>query len=60
MLEMYRRDHFREDLIREHCAELLTLESRLHEVDAMLAAARARTTLGRCSCGTPLYYGSHF
>src|SRR5438067_11846342 len=31
LLEMYRRDLFREDLLREHCAELLSLDARLQE-----------------------------
>src|ERR687896_2690203 len=38
MLEMYRRDRFREDLIWEQCGELLSLEARLADLDAMLAA----------------------
>ena len=40
MLEMYRRDTFREDLLTERCNELLGLDARLHELDEMLAAAR--------------------
>jgi Double zinc ribbon len=62
MLEMYRRDRFREDLLAERCNELLGLDARLHELDEMLAAARRRsgTSLGRCECGAPLPWGSHF
>jgi hypothetical protein len=63
MLEMYRRDKFREDLIFEHCGELLSLEARLAELDAILNAAvfgARRSTSGRCLCGAPLIWGSHF
>src|ERR687883_102707 len=58
MLEMYRRDQFRQDLLVDRCAELLSLEDRLAEPDALLAAATSlrRTPPGvRCeSCGTPV------
>jgi hypothetical protein len=60
MLEMYRRDTFREDLLADRCSELLGLDSRLHELDEMLAAARRRVPAGRCECGAPLPWGSHF
>jgi hypothetical protein len=60
MLEMYRRDRFREDLLSERCTELLGLDARLHELDEMLAAARRRIPAGRCECGAPLPWGSHF
>jgi hypothetical protein len=60
ILEMYRRDRFREDLLSDRCNELLGLDARLHELDAMLAAARSRIPAGRCECGAPLPWGSHF
>jgi hypothetical protein len=60
MLEMYRRDRFREDLLSERCTELLGLDARLHQLDEMLAAARHRIPAGRCECGAPLPWGSHF
>jgi double zinc ribbon protein len=60
MLEMYRRDRFREDLLAERCNELLGLDARLHELDEMLAAARRRVPAGRCECGAPLPWSSHF
>src|SRR3954464_12545612 len=60
MLEMYRQDRFREDLVAERCNELLGLDARLHELDEMLAAARRRIPAGRCECGAPLPWGSHF
>ena len=60
MLEMYRRDTFREDLLADRCNELLGLDARLRELDEMLAAARRRIPAGRCECGAPLPWGSHF
>src|SRR5919197_3608634 len=54
MLEMYRRDTFREDLLADRCNALLGLDARLHELDQMLAAARHRTSAERCLCGAPL------
>ena len=60
MLEMYRRDRFREDLLSERCNELLGMDARLRELDEMLAAARRRIPAGRCECGAPLPWGSHF
>ena len=60
MLEMYRQDRFREDLLAERCNELLGLDARLHELDEMLAATRGRMPARRCECGAPLPWGSHF
>ena len=62
VLEMYRRDSFREDLLVEQCAELLQLEARLHELDALLSGRLGigRAVASRCVCGAPLLWGSHF
>ena len=62
MLEMYRRDYFRQDLVVERCNELTELDERLHEMDALLAASTAGRRLGgsRCACGAPVIWGSHF
>jgi len=60
MLEMYRRDHFREDLVRERCLELLDLDARLAELDWLLEYARRRVPPVRCACGAPLVPGIHF
>jgi hypothetical protein len=60
MLEMYRRDTFREDLLADRCNELLGLDARLRELDEMLAASRRRVPAGRCVCGGPLPWGAHF
>jgi uncharacterized protein YjiS (DUF1127 family) len=63
ILEMYRRDQFRQDLLVDRCGELVTLEERLAELDALLAAAvsRGRTRpAARCECGAPIFWGSKF
>src|SRR5213080_3573512 len=62
MLEMYRRDQFRQDLLVERCEELVELEERLGEVDALLASSQAvrRPPAARCACGTALFRGTHF
>lgn len=61
-LEMYRRDRFREDLVVERCAELIGLEARIHELDALLSAATPirRAAAIRCECGAPLLWGTRF
>ena len=61
-MEMYRRDQFRQDLLSERARDIANLETRLHELDSMLAAAAAgrRATASRCDCGAPIIWGSHF
>ena len=39
MLEMVRRDQFRQDLLLERCAELTELDARLAELDGLLAVS---------------------
>jgi uncharacterized protein YjiS (DUF1127 family) len=63
MLEMFRRDQFRQDLLVDRCLELGRLEERLAELDALLAAvmSRGRTRpSARCECGAPVFWGSKF
>lgn len=63
MLEMFRRDQFRQDLLLERCEELLALDERLQELDSLLAAtvsARRPAPAARCACGAPIVWGSHF
>lgn len=63
VLEMYRRQGFRQDLADEQCAELVSIEDRLHELDALLAVAvgsRRSAPAARCECGAPILWGSHF
>jgi uncharacterized protein YjiS (DUF1127 family) len=63
MLEMYRRDQFRQDLLVDRCTELVSLEERLGELDTLLAAAVSRGRVrpaAHCACGAPLFWGSKF
>jgi Double zinc ribbon len=63
MLEMFRRDQFRQDLLVERCDELVALDERLQELDTLLAASvssRRAAPPARCACGAPLVWGSHF
>jgi len=63
MLEMYRRDQFRQDLLIERCDELIALDERLQELDTLLAVAvssRRAAPAARCECGAPIVGGSHF
>jgi Double zinc ribbon len=63
MLEMYRRDQFRQDLLVERCEELIALDDRLQELDTLLAvtlSARRAAPSARCACGAPLAAGAHF
>jgi DNA-directed RNA polymerase subunit RPC12/RpoP len=63
MLEMFRRDQFRQDLLVERCEELIALDDRLQELDTLLAATasvRRAAPPARCACGAPLVWGSHF
>ena len=63
VLEMYRQEAFREELVYERCADLAALEERLGELDAILSAAstpRRASRGARCECGAPILWGSHF
>lgn len=62
LLEMYRRDQFREDLIVEHCAQTMGVENRIHELEAILARGHTRQSAStpHCVCGAPLLFGARF
>ena len=63
MLEMFRRDQFREDLLVDRCAELLRLDERLGDLDALLAASASRgraRQAAHCVCGAPIFWGARF
>src|SRR5262245_55656462 len=60
MLEMYRRDVFRDDLLRDQCEELVALEARLEELDWLLTSPRQPPPAPLCACGTPLLPGARF
>jgi hypothetical protein len=59
--EMYRRDQFNEALVIERCAELVAIEARISEIDALvsgLGLRRRRQAI--CTCGAPLLVGARF
>jgi len=58
LLEMYRRGTFREELLSEQSADLVAIETRLEEIDALLTAPRRHAP--RCTCGTPILPGARF
>jgi double zinc ribbon protein len=58
VFEMFRRDRFRVELVTQRCAELVTIEERLRELEALLASSRRGGP--RCECGAPLAWGAHF
>src|SRR5258706_16423981 len=63
ILEMYRRDQFRQDLLVDRCTELVGLEERLAELDTLLAASVSRGPARpavHCACGAPVFWGSEF
>jgi hypothetical protein len=63
MLEMYRRDQFREELVLEHCALAMGIENRIHELDTILSRSRSRrrgAPSPRCDCGAPIFFGARF
>jgi hypothetical protein len=59
VFEMFRRDRFRVELVTERCGDLLALDQRLNEVDALIATSNRRSGL-RCECGAPVSWASHF
>ena len=62
-LEMYKRDRFSAALVVERCAELVAVEVRVQEIDALLdGTARLRRGGGGavCICGAPLLLGAQF
>jgi hypothetical protein len=62
-LEMYKRDRFKASLVVERCAELVAIEVRVQEIDAVLdgtALLRRGGGGAVCICGAPLLLGAHF
>lgn len=60
-LEMYRRDQFNASLVVERCAELVAIEARVSEIDAIasgLGLRRRHHTI--CACGAPILVGARF
>ena len=58
-VEMYRFGSWRSDLLQERCAELVGIEARLADIDALLGSAPAAET-ARCICGAALRSGAQF
>jgi hypothetical protein len=63
MVEMYRRDQFRQDLLVDRCVELAKIDERLSELETLLSVSASRGRVreaARCECGAPLFWGSKF
>jgi hypothetical protein len=64
VLEMYRQDRFRQDLVYEQAAEIVGMEERLYALDQLLLAAMTRgraQNLPRCeNCGAELFPNARF
>jgi hypothetical protein len=60
LLEMFRRNRFREDLIRERCEELITVDEHLATIDALLGVTWTVPEPLRCACGATLADNAHF
>ena len=62
-LEMYKRDRFNADLFVERCAELVAIEARVHEIDALLDGSIGLRRGGGgavCLCGAPILLGARY
>ena len=56
-LEMYKRESFNAGLVVERCAELVAIEARVQEIDALLdgtVGLRVGGGTAVCTCGAPL------
>jgi hypothetical protein len=62
-LEMYKRDRFKAALVVERCAELVAIEARVQQIDALLDGSTSLRSGGGaavCACGAPLLLGARF
>lgn len=57
---MFRRDRFREDLVRERCEELLEIDDHLAALDSLLGLSWTLPDQARCACGAPVADGAQF
>jgi hypothetical protein len=57
VVELYRRGTYRDDLVAEHCAQLVGIDDRLATIDAALSH---RGPERRCACGAPILRGARF
>src|SRR5262245_42180565 len=60
LLEMFRRNRFREDLVRERCEELVDINEHLASLDALLGISWTAPEPARCACGAPLVDEARF
>ena len=63
MVEMYRRNQFRQDLLVDRCVELAKIDERLSGLETLLSVSASRGRVreaARCECGAPLFWGSKF
>jgi hypothetical protein len=65
MLEMYKRNRFREELLLDKCEEVLAIEVEVAHVDQRLFQlappnAAGMRPIGRCECGAPIHPGQNF
>ena len=60
LLEMFRRDRFREDLVRERCEELLEIDDHLAALDSLLGLSWTPPGLARCACGATVADDAQF
>ena len=57
MVEMYRRNDYRDDLLAGACAEVIGIDDRLFEIEDLLEAGRRPA---QCMCGAPILVGARF
>lgn len=64
VLEMYRQDRFRQDLVYEQAAHIVATEDRLFQVDQLLALATSRGRVAAAQhcpqCGSPVFPRARF
>lgn len=65
MLEMYKRNRFREELLLDKCEEVLALEVEVAHIDQRLFQLSVPNTagqrpIGRCECGATILPGQNF
>ncbi|MBC7643981.1 MAG: zinc ribbon domain-containing protein [Thermoleophilia bacterium] len=65
MLEMYKRNRFREELLLDKCEEVLAIEVEIAHVDQRLfqlapPTGSGQRPIGRCECGVPILPGQNF
>ena len=57
MVEMYRRNVYRDDLLAEVCADVLGIDNRVAEIDDLLSDRRRAP---QCDCGATIVRGAHY